>query len=242
MSTFIYDFVIATAAPGILFFRPKKYYESPAAKKYPKGGAIMICNHSSVFDPLYLMLSIIGRRHHYVCTDELLTSRFNRWLFRQFLTIPIDRDNFAMSSFREITANLKKGNLCVLFPEGHVVVQDNDKNAADGAPSLIKGAPSENEAEGAENGASQGKKKVEKEAPMMDNLKSGMVMMAFSSGAPIWPVYMKPRKNKFSRLRVAIGEPIDVKSMLGKMPTMERINEVTEYITEKENYLKSICK
>ena len=69
-----------------------------------------------------------------------------------------------------------------------------------------------------------------------------MVMMAFSSGAPIWPVYMKPRKNKFSRLRVAIGEPIDVKSMLGKMPTMERINEVTEYITEKENYLKSICK
>ncbi len=230
MSTFIYDFVIATAAPGLLWFRPKKYFETPAAKKYPKGGAIMICNHSSVFDPLYLMLSIIGRRHHYVCTDELTSNRFSRWLFRQFLTIPIDRNNFAMSSFREITSNLKKGNLCVLFPEGHVVVQNSgEKEDGKAASKSSESVP-------------ETKKKVEKEPPMMDNLKSGMVMMAFSSGAPIWPVYMKPRKNIFSRLRVAIGEPVDVKAMLGKMPTMEQINEVTRYITEKENKLKEICK
>ena len=110
--------------------------------------------------------------------------------------------------------------MCVIFPEGHVV-RDED-------------------GEGDE--AADNKKKLEKNAPMVDNLKSGMVMMAFSSGAPIWPVYLKPRTGVFERVKVAIGEPIDVKSLLGKMPTMERINEVTAMITEKENYLKSICK
>lgn len=230
MTTIVYDLVILTAAPGLLWFRPKKYYESEAAKKIPKGGALMICNHSSVFDPLYLMLCIIGRRHHYVCTDELMNNKFNTWLFKHFLTIPIDRNNFAMSSFREITSNLKQGNLCVLFPEGRVVVPDDQCDT--NGETVKKGAGE----------ASEDKKKVEKTAPMMDNLKSGMVMMAFSSGAPIWPVYLKPRKSKFSRLRIAIGEPIDVKGLLGKMPTMDRINEVTKMLTDKENYLKSICK
>lgn len=220
MTTFVYDFVIFTAAPGLLWFRPKRIYENEAAKKVPKGGVLMVCNHNTLFDPLYLMLSIWKRRHHYVCTDELMNTKFNRWLFRHFLTIPIDRKNFAMSSFREITSNLKEGNMCVIFPEGHVV-RDED-------------------GEGDE--AADNKKKLEKNAPMVDNLKSGMVMMAFSSGAPIWPVYLKPRTGVFERVKVAIGDPIDVKSLLGKMPTMERINEVTAMITEKENYLKSICK
>ncbi|MCR5694305.1 MAG: 1-acyl-sn-glycerol-3-phosphate acyltransferase [Clostridia bacterium] len=219
MGTFIYDFVVVTAAPGLLWFRPKKIYETPAAKKIPQGGVLMICNHASVFDPLYLMLCIYQRRHHYVCTDDLLTSKFNKWLFKQFLTIPIDRENFGMSSFREITSNLKKGNLCVIFPEGHVV--KNTKN--NGGPEA------------------EDKKKLENSAPMMDNLKSGMIMMAFSSGAPVWPVYLKPRRNIFERLRIVIGEPIDVKGLLGNMPTMDRINEVTKLITDKENYLKTLC-
>ncbi len=223
MGTFLYDFIMITAAPGLLWFRPKKIYETPEAKKTPKGGVLMICNHNSLFDPLYLMLSLWKRRHHYVCTDDLLTSKFNRWLFKQFLTIPIDRNNFGMSSFREITSNLKQGNMCVIFPEGHVV-RTNEKTADTG-----------------DNSGADDKKKLEKNPPMMDNLKSGMVMMAFSSGAPIWPVYLKPRKNGFDRIRVVVGEPIDVKAMLGNMPTMDRINEVTRYITDKENYLKTLC-
>ena len=209
MKYFVYDFVRFTAWPGLLWYRPKKYYENENAKKHFKGGALLVSNHISVIDPMYLMLTIWYRRHHYVCTDELMTTRFNKWLFKSFLCIPIDRDNFGMDSFKTITSYLKEGELVAIFPEGHVVRSEEEKE-------------------------------LEKNQRMMDNLKSGMVLMAFRSGVPIWPVYIKRRTNIFQRLRVAIGEPIDVCGILGKYPTMDAINEVSLMIGEKERSLKAL--
>lgn len=209
MKYFVYDFVRFTAWPGLLWYRPKKYYENENARKRFKGGGLLVSNHTSVLDPMYLMLTIWYRRHHYVCTDELLSNRFNKWLFKSFLCIPIDRDNFGVSSFKAITSTLMEGELVALFPEGHVVRSAEEKE-------------------------------LEKNQQIVDNLKSGMVLMAFRSGVPIWPVYIKRRANIFQRLRVAIGEPIDVCGILGKYPTMDSINGVSLMIKEKERLLKSL--
>ena len=119
----VYDFVRVTAAiPGLLLLRPKLVYENEAAKQKLKGGILLIANHAGFFDPVDLMLSIRSRRHHFVCIKDFFEgNRFKRWLFTQFHCIPIDRENFSMSSLRRITDELKAGRLVSMFPEGHVV-------------------------------------------------------------------------------------------------------------------------
>ena len=119
----VYDFVRITAAiPGLIALRPKLVYENEAAKRKLRGGVLLISNHAGFFDPVYLMLSIRYRRHHFVCIKDFFEgNRFKRWLFTQFHCIPIDRENFSMDSLRRITDELKAGRLVSMFPEGHVV-------------------------------------------------------------------------------------------------------------------------
>lgn len=118
----LYDLVRITAAiPGLIWFRPKKIYESKEAKKTPKGGALLMANHISIFDPMYLLFGYWKRRQHIVAMSELYSSKFSRWLFKYvFLCIEINRNNFSMASFKEITDNLRGGNVVTIFPEGKV--------------------------------------------------------------------------------------------------------------------------
>lgn len=115
----VYDFVKLTAAPGVLWFRPKLLYAGERAKKKIKGGALVISNHIGFFDPVYLQFCVWYRRHHFICTDDFFKSGA-RWWFKRFLCIPIDRENTSLDSFRQITAHLKNGELVSMFPEGRV--------------------------------------------------------------------------------------------------------------------------
>ncbi len=64
-----FDFVRITAAPGLLWFRPKIIYENENAKKKIRGGALLISNHIGLFDPMYLMMAIWYRRHRFICKN-----------------------------------------------------------------------------------------------------------------------------------------------------------------------------
>lgn len=112
------------AVPGIIWFRPKIRYISKEAKKKIKGGALLICNHTSIFDPVYLMYTVWYRRHHFICLKELTEAKLG-WLLKLFLCIPIDRENFSMASFREITGHLSDGHIVSMFPEGHIKTEEN---------------------------------------------------------------------------------------------------------------------
>ena len=200
-----FDFVRLTAAPGILFFRPKVIYISEKAKanKKMKGGNLIISNHITMVDPMYLMLSLWRRRHHFVATKELFAGKFKHWLFTHgFKCIGIDRENFSFASFKEITDNLKVGNIVTIFPEGSV-----DLN---------------------------------KEGVRM--FKNGAVMMALRSGAPIIPVYIKRREHWYSRLIVAMGEPIDPNDFRsGTILTKTDLDNASAYLREQEQKLEELC-
>lgn len=68
--------------------------------------------------------------------------------------------------------------------------------------------------------------------------KSGAILMAHRSGAPILPVYIVKREKWYQFQRVVIGEPFDIKAAVGPIPTMEQMNRVTEQLREKELELK----
>ena len=118
---FLYDFGKITAViPCLLWYRMKRLYASPEAKKKIKGGAILISNHSGNVDPIAIMTAVWYRRHHFIATKELFEGKLKRFMFEIFHCIEIDRDNVDMNTFRTIVDHLKGGKLVSMFPEGHM--------------------------------------------------------------------------------------------------------------------------
>ena len=74
-----------------------------------------------------------------------------------------------------------------------------------------------------------------------ESFKSGMVLMAVRGGVPIVPVYVQKREKWYRRVRVAVGEPVDVKAMYAEKPTFSRIEEIASVLHETEEKLKNIC-
>lgn len=117
----MYDFIRLTAIPGLLWFRPKKYYLHEEDKKPIKGGALVISNHITLFDPMYLMLTIRSRRHHCICMDDFYTPKIRGWLFSNaFLCLPISRTKATFGQIKDIINHLKNGDMVTMFPEGKI--------------------------------------------------------------------------------------------------------------------------
>lgn len=118
---FFYDFARVTGVTALwMFYRMKKIYVSPEAKKRIKGGAILVSNHLGFTDPVILMLGVWYRRHHFVATKELFDTPLKRFVFEHFHCIEIDRENVGLDTFRDITDLLKNDRLVSVFPEGHI--------------------------------------------------------------------------------------------------------------------------
>ena len=47
----------------------------------------------------------------------------------------------------------------------------------------------------------------------MLEFKSGMVLISMQSKRPIVPVYLKPRRHWYSRLKAVVGEPVDITAL-----------------------------
>lgn len=71
--------------------------------------------------------------------------------------------------------------------------------------------------------------------------KSGMILMAIRSGAPIVPVYVETRKSFFSRLKVVIGESVSVTDLYGERPTFAEIDAAAKLLYEREKQLKDLA-
>lgn len=135
---FLYDFIRLTALPILLWFRPKRIYVSQETKKSFKGRLILMSNHISLKDPLYLICSILNRRHHFVTAEALFDSKFKKWWFKHaFLCIEINRNNFSLGSFREIIKHLEMGDMVSIFPEGHVNIEQESINAFKGGIAMM---------------------------------------------------------------------------------------------------------
>lgn len=69
--------------------------------------------------------------------------------------------------------------------------------------------------------------------------KSGVVLMAHKSGAPVVPMYVAPRAKWYSRQHIVMGQPIDVREMLGRIPTVDKLASVSDALREKELELRA---
>ena len=75
---------------------------------------------------------------------------------------------------------------------------------------------------------------VNTEGNALRTFKSGVVLMAHIGGAPIQPVYLVERKKWYHRSIAILGDPIDLREMLGERPSMAELNAANEYLHERE--------
>ena len=109
------------AAPSVfLFLRPKWLYENDAAKKPVRGGAIVITNHDSFLDPMYVMIALWYRRMRFVATKDLYFHKSLAFFLKLVRCIEVDKKNFNFATFRKVNEALDEGEIVTIFPEGSI--------------------------------------------------------------------------------------------------------------------------
>ena len=116
---FFYDFMKWFCFwPVAAYLRPKYVFRTEKARKKIRGAGILLYNHSSFLDVLYIQLSVWYRRHRIVSEREQLGHGKNRIFLKLLLSLPIDRDSVSPASVRAIVRPLREGHLIDIFPEG----------------------------------------------------------------------------------------------------------------------------
>ena len=105
----------------MIWYRIKKTYDGPEAKKRIKGGAFISSNHVGFSDPFILLTAFLSRRLHFVFMSELINNKFQEWCYRRvFLSYPIDREKPSLATMKFLSQYVANGHVLGLFPEGHI--------------------------------------------------------------------------------------------------------------------------
>ncbi|HWA99230.1 MAG TPA: lysophospholipid acyltransferase family protein, partial [Pirellulales bacterium] len=99
-------------AVGILRFRCRGREHLPRS-----GGALLLANHQSYFDPLIVGLTC-DRPIAAIARKTLFRFPPFRWLIESLDAIPIDRGRPTLGEIKQILARLKRGQIILMFPEG----------------------------------------------------------------------------------------------------------------------------
>lgn len=102
-----------------------------------KGGALVISNHISWFDPPLLNVVLPGIPH-WLAMAELIKEGFWQWFFINVGVIPVDRNSPGSAPLKEAVRRLRAGAVLVVFPEGGI--RDGEKSVLGGNPELKEGA------------------------------------------------------------------------------------------------------
>jgi 1-acyl-sn-glycerol-3-phosphate acyltransferase len=98
----------------LLLFR----YRVWGREKVPgRGGALLVSNHQSFFDPV-LVAAGLPRQVHYMARESLFRIPLFGWLIRSLNAFPLRLGGGDVRALREAVARLRRGELVLVFPEG----------------------------------------------------------------------------------------------------------------------------
>jgi 1-acyl-sn-glycerol-3-phosphate acyltransferase len=85
----------------------------------PNEGGVIVCNHRSPADPLFLYLTTL-RVVHWMVAREYTVHPAGAWFFRACQTIPVNRGGIDTGSTKAAIRQVENGGLVGLFPEGRI--------------------------------------------------------------------------------------------------------------------------
>lgn len=88
-------------------------------EKLPQSeGYVIACTHTGWVDILWLGVSVLPVKIHYMAKKELFTSRFLRWLMNGLNAFPVDRENPGPSSLKVPRRLINENKVVGIFPSG----------------------------------------------------------------------------------------------------------------------------
>lgn len=119
---FTNGFVKVTAWPiQKVVFRTKIYYEDKSIQSRKiKGPAIIVSNHTSVYDYAAFLFVFIGRTLHYQMAEVLFKKPVLGTFLRMMGGIYVNRDTGSFGFVAESEDILRKGGVVGVFPEGRL--------------------------------------------------------------------------------------------------------------------------
>ena len=88
-------------------------------EKLPKsGGFVIACTHTGWVDILWLGISILPLKIHYMAKIELFQNKPLKWLMGELNAFPINRENPGPSAIKIPRKLLKEGKIIGIFPSG----------------------------------------------------------------------------------------------------------------------------
>ena len=122
MDKFFIAFVKLTGwLPQKLFLRIKCYYEDKAVQgRKIKGPAILISNHTTIFDFAIMLFVFFGRTLRYQMAEVLFRKKSLKRLVRKLGGIFVDRDSYDFSFLARSADILRQGGVLGVFPESRI--------------------------------------------------------------------------------------------------------------------------
>lgn len=133
-------FVKITGWPiQLFFFKKRVIYENKNTSKFKiKGGALLVSNHTSVYDYPLIMYTFLNRNIH-ILTAEVIYEK-NFWLsllMKQIGGIKVDRKSYDFSWMSNLIKILKKGKVGLVFPESRIPNENEKGDLLDFKPSYV---------------------------------------------------------------------------------------------------------
>ena len=114
--------------PQLICFRTKVYYEDKALQgRRVKGGAIIVSNHTSVFDYAVYLFVFFGRTLRTVMAEVLFKKKVLGVFLKMMGGIRVDRDANEYGFMNKCEKILQKGGLLCIFPEGRLPKPGEEK-------------------------------------------------------------------------------------------------------------------
>ena len=83
-----------------------------------QGGALLVCNHVTYADALFLMMAC-PRPVRFIVAEEFMVTRMLGWILEIFNSLPISSKN-PREAIRSAAQGLEQGDLICIFPEGQL--------------------------------------------------------------------------------------------------------------------------
>lgn len=111
-----------------LLFRTKIYYEAPdLQKRRIKGPAIIICNHTSVYDYAVLLFVFFARTARFQMAEVLFKKPVLGTFLKMLGGIYVDRNAKNFGFVAESLDILERGGVVGIFPEGRIPLEGESR-------------------------------------------------------------------------------------------------------------------
>jgi len=109
-------------------FRTKIHYEDPAVqKRHIRGPAIVICNHTAVYDYAVLMFVFFTRTLRCQMAEVLFEKKALAGLLRRLGGIRVDRNSYDFGFLAESEEVLRRGGVVGIFPESRLALPEEER-------------------------------------------------------------------------------------------------------------------